>query len=216
MGRDPRPIRARWERALLVALSAVAVTFAGVAYAAVYVGGEASGADGRLVRETVLVQSRQAQVAEQVSAAGARAGTFRRMAAEADVLQLTAPEAAAELRAIARSYAGDTLIGGYLTGDSLTSASLNRKQLQAELLSNRDFVAVQLTAPERSNAEAARLHRAGRIIEACAVALALVVVLLTLARLAPTRARRLLLVAASMAVYGAAVAVTAWQLGSRS
>ena len=213
-----------WKLAATVAISALTVVGAGLAFWGAGLGGRAVDDDQRAVLETVRIQQQRVGQDTQVRAEASQVAAYRAALAEAKVLEQEAHQArragrraaAAELEDRARQE--ETLarrLGEFFPADALEGEGPrarfrveDRRQVLAGDTPQAQEVA-QLD-PDRTAAQAGRTRRRGVRLQAWSVALVGVLALLTFARLSePVRpwlmvTGMLLLVA----VAGAAVLTT--------
>lgn len=181
------------------------MSFGGVTYLAILVESSAADADAQYVVDSTLVQSRELLVDANVAAEAARAGTYRRMMAEADAVAEEDPASAAELRVRASAYAGDSGLVNWLTGTPAEARFL-REDLAAAWRHQSDGLSVAGDQPRVDRERAAALHRHAQALAGYAAAMLTVGLVTTLTRVASRRRARVSL--AILALSGYLVTVT--------
>jgi len=188
----------RFEQLLAIALGVVTMTGALLTYAAVHIGGDASGSDARSTTETLIVQSRQIYAETQARAFQGMAAQYRTLMSEADAVAGTDPGQAQLLRHTADTFAVQSGISGYLDKRG-ADARFDYDLLLQTALHYSDYASIPSNQPQLTAQRADVDHARSRTLTLDIVGLFVVVVLLTLARLARVpRARRALGAAAAI------------------
>lgn len=201
--RSPHDLGVRSEQALLVAIGLISASIATAGLLAVLLESAAADADARYVTESTLVRSGQSQVSSEISAAKAHLGTYRRMMAEAEAVATDDSQRAEELRTVARSYAADHNLTAFLVGTRPATATLDVQTLTEVLQHQFDGFATPPDQPAAALRTANTLHTRARTVEGCATGIAVLLVLLTFARISPTtRGRTVLLVLSTTGYLG--------------
>lgn len=190
---------------MLAAIGVVSVTIAAIGLLAVLLESAATDDDARYVTESVLVRSEQSTVTGEISQAKAHLGTYRRMMAEADAVAVDDATRAEELRAVARSYIADHSLTFFLTGSEQVNATLDIRTLTEVLQHQTDGYSVPAGQPASTRRSADALHTRARVVEGCGAGVAIPLVLLTFARISPTKRGRVIFLLLSASGYLALV-----------
>jgi hypothetical protein len=172
-----------FEKFAAFAIGWVTLTGAVLAYLALQVGGQAAGADKQAVNETIVVQQNLTAATLRALATSGLAGQYRWIAADAAVAGRP-PDEAWRDQAAAQGFLLQSGIAVNLSGTGAT-ATFDDDAMLALALHDADYLSLPLDQPDRTARTADALHAKAMRVGAGVEGMVAVIVLLTLARLAP-------------------------------
>jgi hypothetical protein len=209
--------RRRVDRFLAVAIGIVTLTAALITYAAVRLESQAGAADSRAASETLVLQSIELFAQTQASTYEGYANQYRVTMAEAQALSRL--DGREQLARDSASYlASQSGVNRYLSSPG-ADATFDRERLHETALHYDDYRTIPRDQPVMTAARAMALHDRARALMQILVALLVVVVVLTSARIVSREAARRALTAFACAAYvGLAVVAVLqiWLPGSAS